>query len=138
MKPSLIDTDILSLFFRGHAEVANHFAQYISAYNVINFSLITYYEIVSGLKHRDANKQLDLFLEFAAQNHIAPLTPYSVTLSANLYAQTRVKGTPVDDVDLLIAGVAMANNWALVTHNTRHFARISGLELVDWTKSVVE
>ena len=41
--------------------------------------------------------------------------------------------TPVDDIDLLIAGVAMANNLVLITHNQKHFGKVQGLELADWT-----
>ena len=133
MKPALIDTDILSLFFRGQPNVVSWFGQYSSHYNEIAFSILTYYEILSGLKHRDAKKQIGRFLEFSAQNSILPLTKRSVSLSADLYADLRKKGTPVDDVDLLIAGVAIANSRVLVTHNRKHFEKIQGLEVEDWS-----
>lgn len=135
MKPALVDTDILSMFFRGNQAVVSHFQMYLNEYHQINLSIVTYYEILSGLKHRDAQKQLSLFLEFADQNIVLPLTQKSVTLSANFYANLRRDGTPVDDIDLLIAGVAIANNIVLVTHNQRHFSRIEGLELEDWSQS---
>jgi tRNA(fMet)-specific endonuclease VapC len=64
-----------------------------------------------------------------------PLTQKSVTLSANYYASLRRDGTPVDDIDLLIAGTAVANNLVLITHNQRHFSRIEGLEWQDWSQS---
>jgi len=73
-------------------------------------------------------------LELASGCHIAPLTTASVDRSAKLYSELRNSGTPLDDIDLLIAGIALANDWTLVTHNTRHFERISGLTLEDWTK----
>jgi tRNA(fMet)-specific endonuclease VapC len=95
--------------------------------------LITHYEILSGLKHRDAQKQLDKFLEFSRLNQILLLTEESVTTSAKIYADLRKKGTPLDDIDLLIAGVAIANNLVLITHNQKHFSKIEGLELEDWT-----
>lgn len=133
MKPALIDTDILSLFFRGNANVINQFQAYLAIYNQINISIITYYEILSGLKHRDAQRQLDLFLEFADQNAVLPLNQQSVTISANIYAKLRLQGIPIDDIDLLIAGVAIANNLVLITHNQRHFGRVEGLELQDWS-----
>jgi tRNA(fMet)-specific endonuclease VapC len=134
VKSALVDTDILSLFFRGNPTVVSHFQTYLIEYQQINLSIITYYEILSGLKHRDAQKQLSLFLEFAAQNTVLPLTQESVTLSANFYADLRRDGTPIDDIDLLIAGVAIANNLVLVTHNQRHFNRIAGLEWQDWSQ----
>jgi tRNA(fMet)-specific endonuclease VapC len=74
VKPALIDTDILSLFFRGNANVIAQFQTYLNSYPQINISIITYYEILSGLKHRDVQKQLALFLEFAAKNTVLPLT----------------------------------------------------------------
>ncbi|OKH31198.1 VapC toxin family PIN domain ribonuclease [[Phormidium ambiguum] IAM M-71] len=133
MKLALIDTDILSMFFRGNSNVVAKFQAYLTVHPKINISIVTYYEIVSGLMHRDAQKKLSLFLEFAARNTILPLTQESVTLSATIYANLRRAGIPVDDIDLLIAGVAIANNLVLVTHNQRHFDRIEGLELEDWS-----
>jgi tRNA(fMet)-specific endonuclease VapC len=33
---------------------------------------------------------------------------------------------------LQIAAIALANNLILVTHNTREFERVDGLQLEDW------
>ena len=74
-----------------------------------------------------------MFLEFAAQNAVLPLSKESVNLSAEVYANLRLQGIPIDDIDLLIAGVAIANNLVLITHNQRHFSRIEGLEWQDWS-----
>ncbi len=134
MKAALVDTDILSMFFRGDPNVVAGFRRYLQEYEKINLSLITYYEVVSGLKHRDTLKQLDAFLEFAGHNVILPLSELSASLSAEMYAHLRKKGQALEDIDLLIAGVALANGLTLVTHNTDHFARIEGLDLEDWSK----
>jgi tRNA(fMet)-specific endonuclease VapC len=58
MKLVLIDTNILSFFFRNHSLVVERFQAYLKEHDKMNISIITYYEIVSGLKHRDAQKQL--------------------------------------------------------------------------------
>ena len=133
MNPALIDTDTISLFLRNQPQVVANFRTYLGQHDGLNFSIITYYEIVSGLKHRDAKKQLASFLELASHSNILPLTEQSATISADIYASLRVAGTPVDDIDLLIAGIALVNNLVLVTHNTKYFGRISQLQLVDWT-----
>jgi tRNA(fMet)-specific endonuclease VapC len=133
VKQALIDTDILSLFFRAHPQVVQSFETYTTEHDTINISILTYYEILSGLKHKSAASQLASFTEFAAGCHIAPLTEQSVSLSADLYAALRAQGTPLDDIDLLIAGIALANEWVLVTRNRRHFERVPGLEIDDWT-----
>ncbi len=134
MRQSLIDTDILSLFFRNHSKVVDRFASYLARYKKINFSIITYYEIVSGLKHRDAHKKMSQFLRFASKNTVLPLTEESVMISGEIYAELRKKGNPLDDIDLLIAGTAVSDNMVLITRNKHHFERIRGLEVENWSE----
>lgn len=73
VKPLLIDTDILSMFFRKHSEVTARFVSYLAQYKKMNISIITYYEIMSGLKHRDAHRRTALFIEFVSGNKVLPL-----------------------------------------------------------------
>jgi tRNA(fMet)-specific endonuclease VapC len=134
MKPALIDTNILSFFFRNHSLIVERFQAYLNDHDKINISIITYYEIVSGLKHRDAQKQLTSFQEFVSYNTVLPLSTSSATISADIYANLRNKGTPIDDIDILIAGIAIANNLIIVTNNIRDFGKIENLEIRDWSK----
>ncbi|RKY75487.1 type II toxin-antitoxin system VapC family toxin, partial [candidate division KSB1 bacterium] len=112
--------------------VVKKFKRYLNEFERVNFSIITYYEILSGLKYKDAQKQLDAFLEFAEYNSILPITKDSIEISADIYTDLRKKNTLIDDIDILIAGIALSNNLILVTHNTSHFVRIDGLEIEDW------
>jgi len=56
--------------------------------------------------------------------------------AANAYGNIRAalekQGTPIGGNDLLIAATAISRNLILVTHNTREFGRVSGLQLEDW------
>jgi len=133
MNSSLLDTDILSLYFRNNPNVVSRFQEYLAQYEKINFSIITYYEILSGLKHRDALKQLSSFREFSKRSALLPLTERSVAISSDLYASSRKAGKPIDDIDLLIAGIALSNGLVLATHNVGHFAWIKELDVVDWS-----
>lgn len=65
---------------------------------------------------------------------MVPLTIRTVKISANIQANLRKKGTEIGHTDTLIAGVAMASEFQLVTNNTEHFKRIKGLEINNWTK----
>ena len=133
MKQVLIDTDTLSFFFRGDENVIEHFKKYLKKFDKINISIITYYEILSGLKYKDAKKMLSSFLKFSEQNSIFPLSQNSIEVSAIIYSNLRKNGNLIDDIDLLIAGVAISNDMILITHNTKHFDRIDNLSIEDWT-----
>lgn len=49
-------------------------------------------------------------------------------------AKLKKAGRPVDDFDLLIGASAIANGLIMVTNNEKHFKRLSGLKLENWTK----
>lgn len=108
--------------------------QYIEQHRELNISLITQYEILHGLLYKDARTQLPRVELFLSHHRVLPLTDESVRLSAAIYADMKRLGTPLAHTDVLIAGVAMANGWQLATNNTRHFERIEGLRLVNWTQ----
>jgi tRNA(fMet)-specific endonuclease VapC len=47
-------------------------------------------------------------------------------------AELAARGTPIGPYDVLIAGQAVARDLILVTHNTREFSRVPGLQIEDW------
>jgi tRNA(fMet)-specific endonuclease VapC len=132
MNRALIDTDILSYYFKGDPLVVENFKKYLREYDVVEISLITYYEITSGLLHKNAHKQLEIFNDFVTENIVIPLTEESCKISSEIYSKLRIKGELIDDIDLLIAGVAIENEMTLVTNNDSHFGRIPGLKIENW------
>ncbi|MHB8545028.1 MAG: PIN domain-containing protein [Leptospirales bacterium] len=133
MIPTLVDTDILSRFFRNDPKVVEQMTTYVGEHGVVSLSIITYYEVLSGLLHRDAGRQLNAFLAFSSLHRVLPLTQTAADHAARLYALTRKEGTPIDDIDLLIAGIALANGMAIATHNTAHFGKLPGVIVQDWS-----
>lgn len=117
MKSSLIDTDILSEFFRGNPKIIAKSEEYLQVFNTINFSIITYYEILNGLLYKDAKKQLQKFNGFSSLNTIVPLTLNAANKAAEIYADLRKSGKPIGHTDSLIAGIALTNNLQLITNN---------------------
>ncbi len=134
MNRVLIDTDILSYYFKGDEVVVGNFEKYLQQYELIEISLITYYEIVGGLLAKSALKQLNVFEDFVAENIVVPMTDKSAKISAELYSLLRQTGKVIDDIDLLIAGIAIENDLTLVTNNVSHFERIAGLRIENWKK----
>ena len=134
MKPSMLDTDILSEFLRGNAKVIAKVDEHLSEYGFVSLSIITYYEILNGLLYKDARKQLSKFEEFVELNKVIPLTLPMAKAAAAIQADLRKKGTEIGHTDTLIAGIAIKSKLQLVTNYTDHFKRIKGLEIINWTK----
>lgn len=134
MKPVLIDTDILSEFFRGNSLVVNAIKNYLEEYGTISLSIITYYEILNGLLYKDAKKQLMSFKEFVALNTVIPLLQPAAAIAAKIYADLRKTGNEIGHTDTLIAGIAIANDFVLISNNVTHFKRIEHLHVSTWLK----
>ncbi len=132
MNEAIIDTDILSRYLRGNQKIEERFNQYLESHYSLNISVLTYYEIISGLKYKDARKQLGFFMEFCKSVSVIPMTESSSQRSAEIYALLRSKGEIIDDVDILIAGICLEEDYILVTNNTKHFSRIDGLQIENW------
>ena len=97
-------------------------------------SVVTYAELMHGVEKSQAVEKnriaMSLFLS-------AITVLYFDGEAAEAYGQIRAelerKGTPIDPMDLLIAGHARSQGLILVTNNTREFARVTGLRIEDWT-----
>ncbi len=74
-------------------------------------------------------KALDYFLTGV---QLLPIF-HSLDLYAKEKAQLQKAGTPIDDFDLLIGVPSVTHKLTMVTNNTNHFKRISGIKLEDWT-----
>ena len=44
----------------------------------------------------------------------------------------RIRREPVGDFDLIISSIALEHQEKLITRNTKHFSRVSGLVVEEW------
>jgi tRNA(fMet)-specific endonuclease VapC len=96
------------------------------------FSIITRYEILRGLKAKVALQQIALFEDRCRESRVLPLTDTVVVQAAEIYAELHRRGRLISDADILIAATALTHDLTLVTENTGHFERITGLRLESW------
>lgn len=133
MNEVLIDTDIFSYYLKGDEKVLTNINHYLSYGFELKISLITYYEITSGLKAINAFKKLRKFESIITDSNIVLPSLKSIDISAEIYGELRKKGQAVDDMDLLIAGIAIENQMILITNNVKHFDKIPDLKIQNWT-----
>lgn len=62
---------------------------------------------------------------------VLPVYP-SLRLYGKLKAELEQKGQRIDEFDLLIGATSITNNMTMVTSNTKHFERITGIYLENW------
>ena len=130
----LLDTNTVSAVMRGHAGVDARLLELDPATWAI--SAITHSEIRYGLALRPQATRLARAAE--AFFAVAATLPWDVAAAeahGQLRAALRQAGTPIGDLDEMIAAHALALGVALVTDNTRHFERVEGLALENWIRT---
>lgn len=126
----LPDTNIIIAFTRrGDANVGARFAEHE---RVIGLSAVVTYELAFGAFSSDrADHHLNTLNDLPFQH--LPFDEADARASGQVRASLKRAGTPIGPYDVLIAGQALARDLTVVTNNTREFARVAGLKLVDWT-----
>lgn len=129
MSKYLLDTNIISFYLKGDERLKEKVSGNIDS---IAISIISSYEIISGLQSIDANKRINEFEKFCELIEIVYINKDSIATSCQIYSTLKKSGNIIDDIDILIAGTAIANSLIMVTDNTKHFERISGLKVENW------
>jgi len=127
----VLDTNTLIYYFKGMGNVADKLLQ--TAPRDIAIPVVVLYELEVGLaKSNDTKKRRKQLDDFIALITVLPMGIEEAKAAANIRAALEVKGTPIGAIDTLIAGIALANQGVLVTHNTKEFSRVQGLMFEDW------
>ncbi|MEP5612437.1 MAG: type II toxin-antitoxin system VapC family toxin [Cyclobacteriaceae bacterium] len=128
----LLDTNICIYFMKGRFDLNNKIDSLES--NSIFISEITLAELKFGVANSFTPDQNNIALD----NFLTGVQILPIFDALNIYAaeKSRLKrmGQPVDDFDLLIGASAIANELILITNNEKHFKRLTGITIENWTK----
>lgn len=136
MKQVIIDTDILSYYMKGQSNVVENFDNHVNEFGFVFISRITIIEILGGLKSKNADSQITKLKALIAKHKILDTSEMSAEISSNIFAQLQKVGKHSGNYDILIAGIAIANNLTLVTNNEKDYENIQDLEIANWTLTV--
>jgi predicted nucleic acid-binding protein len=136
---TILDTDILSEYLKGYdANVVKRGNRYAKEHGVFTFTSVTVFEILAGLEHKDARRQLSRMLAWLDQNEEITPMPDDYRTAAKMKGKAQRRGEHVELPDCLIAAVAVRLGRPLVTGNTEDFAKIQrtgiGLVIENWRK----
>ena len=130
----LLDTNIcIYAMNRSSVQVLRKFSEHgaeARCFNALIASELAFGVERSATALREQNRiRLEQFLQ------AIPVLPYeadAIWPFAKERQRLKMLGTPIGDIDLLIASHAIAQGFILVTNNTREFERVQGLKLENW------
>ena len=130
---ALLDTDTLSEIMKGRdSNVEQKAREYLKTHGRFRFSVITRYEILRGLKTKQAVRQIAIFEDRCKKSYVYPLTDDIIVQASDIYAYLHQQGLLISDADILIAATTLVHNLTLITGNAEHFNRIPHLVSESW------
>jgi len=129
----LLDTNIASYVIKGNfPHVREHLVRVPIA--EVGISVVTEAELRFGLELRSNAARLQLAVEeFLLRVEILPWDSDAARHYAKLRSALEDSGTPMGNLDMMIAAHALAKGVTLVTHD-RVFQRLKQLDTEDWTR----
>ena len=130
----LLDTNVL-LHLVNHASGYTHIkARFATAQpGSLYISAVTVWEISRMVEKAKVPSKASLAaLELMAQFPVEVLDKTSAALGGNLHAALANRGITIGERDSMIAAIALARGFIMVTDNTKEFCRIPGLVLENW------
>ena len=126
----LLDTDTVSYALRGHGDVGRRLLSHKPSELAI--SAVTLAELRFGADRKKSRKLHDLIDAFVAPISVQPFDDSAAAYYGRLGSLLFERGTPMGDIDAMIAAHAIALKCTLITNNLRHFARVPGLVVESW------
>ena len=127
-----LDTNTITYLLKKTPSVIDNFIAESKKGNTFTIPPLVYYEVRRGLKYVQALEKLKAFDEFYSQFENIDFDKSVWDKAADIYADLRKKGTPIEDADILIAAYCVVHDYVLVTNNTAHFERVGDLKFVNW------
>ncbi|MDB9306247.1 MULTISPECIES: type II toxin-antitoxin system VapC family toxin [Cyanophyceae] len=128
----LLDTNIVSAILKNNPKVIKPLDKIRIQGEKVFISRMTYYEIKRGYLAVKAHRKLLNFENFCDEYFVLLLDDMAIFNKATeIHADLKIRGLPIQDVDVFIAATAMIHNLILVSHDS-DLLRIPNLKLEDW------
>ncbi len=128
----LLDTNTCIRYLNGRSPHIVAKVRAIMPGDIVVCSVVKAELFAGAAKSQNPKKNLTTQQAFLDQFVSLPFDDAAAAIYGTTRATLEKAGTPIGPNDMLIAAIALANHVTLVTHNTREFARITGLVLEDW------
>jgi tRNA(fMet)-specific endonuclease VapC len=133
----ILDSNTISYYFRGDPQVVPRL-QALAPVDV-GVPAIVEYELRYGLMRlppEAADPRLAALAALLRPMQILPFDSECAAHAARIRAALEATGTPIGPHDTLIAATTLRHQATLVTRNVREFARVPGLQCLNWHETV--
>ena len=135
MKRCTLDTNIITAFLKNDLRVVQRVSDYLELFEKLTINIISYYEILRGLKDLGNEEKLKWFEGFIQENELVSIRKDTVEKAAEIYVYLKKEGNLIEDADLLMASTAIVEDLVLITNNIKHFKRVKGLRIDNWIEN---
>ena len=128
----LIDTTVAIDFLRGERKTVSRIKSIQARADSIGMSSLSLFELLHPLRHRKLEEQERAVRSFVHQLSLLALDSEAADESAEIMGALLRIGQPVNALDVLIAGTAIANGAEMILSNDEDFqkiAKVSDLKL---------
>ena len=134
MSAIMLDSDICIFAMRGRpASVSRKLARTQS--EEVCLSSISAAELWTGVaKSANRERNRDKLMKFLSGVRILDWPVAAAIRYASIRAYLELRGSPIGEMDLLIAAHALHEDLPLVTNNAREFRRVPGLKVESWIR----
>ena len=128
----LLDTNTCIRYLNGQSERVQRRLASTHPQDIVLCSIVKAELFYGVQKSAKRERNMEKLQRFSDQFVSLPFDDEAAVEYGQIRARLESLGTPIGPNDLCIAAIAVTNNVVLVTHNTREFSRVDGLELEDW------
>jgi tRNA(fMet)-specific endonuclease VapC len=128
----MLDTDISSYIIRKRPESVRARFRELEGEQLC-ISVVSEAELLYGVKAKGSPRALAATVaDFLRRLSVLGWSRAAARHYADIRAKLESAGTPIGNMDLLIAAHARSAGAVLVTNNQKHFLRVPGLKVENW------
>lgn len=128
----LLDTNVCVMYLNGRSDLVRDRLLSTPTQDMAVCSVVKAELFYGAMKSNNPTRTLERQQQFLERFVSLPFGDDAAILFGQIRARLANAGTLIGAYDLQIAAIALANNLTLITHNTREFDRVDGLQIEDW------
>lgn len=123
----VLDTDIAVDYLRGNALAIEK----LTKLNGLFITKLSLAELFFGVYNSgNIDKHYSKLMDFLAGVRILNLEFDACSSFGRIKSNLKKQGKIIGDFDIMIAAIAIANNFTLITRNLKHYGHIEGLKIM--------